>query len=89
MISLGMAGYSPNSAHLWKSTCASMKKDVHMFIIIIYFIMCNVFQQIKHPYLRAAFSFLSSEDPLLNVLVCVCYNVMLLSLARPSLLTSP
>ena len=39
MISLGMAGYSSNSAHLWKSTCASMKKDVRMFIIVLYFIM--------------------------------------------------
>ena len=37
MISLGMAGYSPNSAHLWKTTCASMKKDVCMFIIMILF----------------------------------------------------
>ena len=41
MISLGMAGYSPNSANLWKDTCASVKKEI------------------KHPYLRAAFSLLS------------------------------
>ena len=34
---LGMAVYSPNSAHLWKTTFASMKKDVRMFIIIILF----------------------------------------------------
>ncbi|XP_065896882.1 GATOR2 complex protein MIOS-like [Dysidea avara] len=50
MISLGVAGYSPNSAHLWKETCATMKKEI------------------KHPYLRAAFSFLSGEDPLSSVL---------------------
>ena len=34
MISLGVAGYSPNSAHLWKDTCASMKKDVCSLLVL-------------------------------------------------------
>ena len=36
MISLGVAGYSPNSAHLWKETCATMKKEV-----CVSFVLCN------------------------------------------------
>lgn len=68
MIALGMAGYSPNSADLWKVTCASMMKDVCLEYYCCY---DDIFQQIKHPYLRAAFSFLSSEDPLHSVLVRV------------------
>jgi len=70
MISLGVAGYSPNSAHLWKDTCATMKKEV-CFALDIIFQVHLLFYQIKHPYLRAAFSFLSGEDPLSSVLVSV------------------
>ena len=35
MISLGMAGYSPNSADLWKDTCASMKKEASLNMCFI------------------------------------------------------